>query len=150
MASELKNKFNDLLHESMRNHDDIARDTMRMILTSLKLAEVEKKQELDDTAVLALVQKEIKSRHESIVDFNKGNRADLVEKTEKEIKVLEQFLPKQLTDDELKTVVEEAIKEVDAQNPADMGKVMKIVIPKVQGKASSDRISGLVKQLLQN
>jgi len=149
MASELKNKFNDLLHESMRNHDEIARDTMRMILTSLKLAEVEKKQELDDTAVLALVQKEIKSRHESIVDFNKGNRADLVEKTEKEIKVLEQFLPKQLTDDELKTVVEEAIKEVDAQNPADMGKVMKIVIPKVQGKASSDRISGLVKQLLQ-
>jgi uncharacterized protein YqeY len=150
MASELKNKFNDLLHESMRNHDEISRDTMRMVLTSLKLAEVEKKQELDDTAVLALVQKEIKSRHESILDFQKGNRPDLVEKAEKEIKVLEQFLPKQLTDDELRAIVEEAIKEVNAQNPADMGKVMKIVIPKVQGKASSDRISGLVKQLLQN
>ena len=95
MASELKNKFNDLLHESMRNHDEIARDTMRMILTSLKLAEVEKKQELDDTAVLALVQKEIKSRHESIVDFNKGNRADLVEKTEKEIKTLEKLVDQQ-------------------------------------------------------
>jgi uncharacterized protein YqeY len=149
MAPELKNKFNDLLHESMRNHDEIARDTMRMVLTSLKLAEVEKKQELDDTAVLALVQKEIKSRHESIEDFKKGNRADLVEKSEKEIKVLEQFLPKQLTDDELKGIVKEAVKEVDAQNPADMGKVMKIVIPRVQGKASSDRISGLVKQLLQ-
>jgi uncharacterized protein len=148
MASELKNKFNDLLHESMRNHNEIARDTMRMVLTSLKLAEVEKKQELDDTAVLALIQKEIKSRHESIEDFKKGNRADLVEKSEKEIKVLEQFLPKQLTDDELKAVVEEAIKEVNAQSPSDMGKVMKIVIPKVQGKASSDRISGLVKQLL--
>lgn len=150
MASELKNKFNELLHESMRSHDEISRDTMRMLLTSLKLAEVEKKQELDDTAVLALVQKEIKSRHESIVDFKKGNRPDLIEKAEKEIKVLEQFLPKQLSDEELHAVVVEAIKELDAQNPSDMGKVMKIVIPKVQGKASSDRISGLVKQLLQN
>lgn len=150
MVSELKNKFNDLLHESMRSHDEISRDTMRMLLTSLKLAEVEKKQELDDTAVLALVQKEIKSRHESIIDFNKGNRADLVEKTEKEIKVLEQFLPKQMSDEELQAVVNEAIKEVNAQNPSDMGKVMKLVIPRVQGKASSDRISGLVKQLLQN
>jgi uncharacterized protein YqeY len=150
MASDLKNKFNDLLHESMRSHDEISRDTMRMVLTSLKLAEVEKKQELDDTAVLALVQKEIKSRHESIIDFKKGNRPDLVEKSEKEIKVLEQFLPKQMSDEELKAIVEEAIKEVDAQNPSDMGKVMKIVIPKAQGKASSDRISGLVKQLLQN
>lgn len=150
MASELKNKFNDLLHESMRSHDEISRDTMRMVLTSLKLAEVEKKQELDDAAVLALVQKEIKSRHESIIDFNKGNRPDLVEKTEKEIKVLEQFLPKQMSDEELKVIVEEAIIEVSAQNPSDMGKVMKIVIPKAQGKASSDRISSLVKQLLQN
>jgi uncharacterized protein YqeY len=150
MVSELKNKFNDLLHESMRSHDEISRDTMRMLLTSLKLAEVEKKQELDDTAVLALVQKEIKSRHESIIDFNKGNRADLVEKTEKEIKVLEQFLPKQMSDEELQAVVNEAIKEVNAKNPSDMGKVMKLVIPRVQGKASSDRISGLVKQLLQN
>ena len=150
MVSELKNKFNDLLHESMRSHDEISRDTMRMLLTSLKLVEVEKKQELDDTAVLALVQKEIKSRNESIIDFKKGNRADLVEKTEKEIKVLEQFLPKQMSDEELQAVVNEAIKEVNAQNPSDMGKVMKLVIPRVQGKASSDRISGLVKQLLQN
>lgn len=149
MASQYKTKFNELLHESMKNHDDISRDTMRMILTSLKLAEVEKKQELDDAAVLALVQKEIKTRHESILDYQKGNRLDLVESSEKEIKVLEQFLPKQLTDEELKGMIDSAIKEVNASTMTDMGKVMKIVIPNVQGKASSDRISGMVKELLQ-
>jgi uncharacterized protein YqeY len=133
----------------MRNHDDIARDTMRMILTSLKLAEVEKKGDLDDAAVLALVQKEIKTRHESIIDFQKGNRQDLVEKTEKEIKVLEQFLPKQLSDEELSTIVNAAIQETNAASMAEMGKVMKIVIPQVQGKASSDRISAMVKNSLQ-
>jgi uncharacterized protein YqeY len=149
MESQLKAKFNELLHESMRSHDETTRDTMRMVLTSLKLAEVEKKQELDDVAVLALVQKEIKTRHESILDFKKGNREDLVEKTEKEIKVLEQFLPKQLADDELKSIIEAAIKEVNAVTMTDMGKVMKVVIPQVQGKAASDRISALVKELLQ-
>lgn len=133
----------------MRSQDEITRNTMRLILTSLKLAEVEKKQELDDTAVLALVQKEIKSRHESILDFKKGNREDLVVVTEKEIKVLEQFLPKQLTDDELKEIVSNAISETGAVNPSDMGKVMKIVIPKVQGQAASDRISNMVRELLQ-
>lgn len=133
----------------MRSQDEITRNTMRLILTSLKLAEVEKKQELDDTAVLALVQKEIKSRHESILDFKKGNREDLVVVTEKEIKVLEQFLPKQLTDDELKEIVSSAISETGAVNHSDMGKVMKIVIPKVQGQAASDRISNMVRELLQ-
>jgi uncharacterized protein len=149
MASILKEKFNSTLHDAMRSQDEVTRNTMRLILTSLKLAEVEKKEELDDTAVLALVQKEIKSRHESILDFKKGNREDLVITTEKEIKVLEQFLPKQLTDDELKALVSAAISETGAATPADMGKVMKIVIPKVQGQAASDRISNMVRELLQ-
>lgn len=149
MPSEMKTKFNDLLHESMKNHDEISRNTMRMILTNLKLAEVEKRQELDDAAILSLVQKEIKSRVESIQDFKKGGRNDLIETTEKEIKVLEQFLPKQLSDEELKTIIDAAIKETNASTPADMGKVMKLTIPQVQGRASSDRISSMVKELLQ-
>ncbi len=149
MPSELKTKFNDLLHESMKNHDEISRNTMRMILTNLKLAEVEKRQELDDTAILALVQKEIKSRAESIQEFIKGGRQDLIDTTQKEIKVLEQFLPKQLSDEELKAIIDAVIKETSASTPADMGKVMKLTIPQVQGRASSDRISSMVKQLLQ-
>jgi uncharacterized protein len=149
MDVTLKDKFNTLLHEAMRSKDEVTRDTMRMILTNLKLAEVEKKQVLDDTAILALVQKEIKMRHESIEDFKKGNRLDLVSRSEEEIKVLEQFLPKQLSDAEVKEIVQSAISEVGASAIADMGKVMKAALPKIQGKAASDRVSSIVKELLQ-
>jgi len=148
MDAPLKIKLNDLLHNSMRNKDDVARDTVRMVLTNLKLTEVEKKQSLDDAGILGLIQKEIKMRHESINDYKKGNRQDLVDRAESEINVLEQFLPKQLSDDELKVIIQAAIAESGAVAISDMGKVMKIAIPKVQGQASSDRISGLVKELL--
>lgn len=150
MDVTLKEKFNTLLHEAMKNKDDVARDTMRMILTNLKLAEVEKKQSLDEAAVLALLQKEIKMRHESIEDFKKGNRPDLVSRSEAEIKVLEQFLPKQLSDTEIREIVQSAISETGAAAISDMGKVMKTALPKIQGKAASDRVSVIVKELLQN
>ena len=149
METSLKEKFNNLLHESIKSHDEVARDTMRMILTNLKLIEVEKKQPLDDAAILALVQKEIKMRHESIEEFKKGNRQDLVERSEAEVKVLEQFLPKQLSDEEIRSVVQTAISEVGASSIADMGKVMKAALPRLQGKAASDRVSSTVKELLQ-
>jgi uncharacterized protein YqeY len=149
MEISLKEKFNNLLHESIKGHDEVARDTMRMILTNLKLIEVEKKQPLDDAAILSLVQKEIKMRHESIEEFKKGNRQDLVERSEAEVKVLEQFLPKQLSDEEIRAVVQTAISEVGASSIADMGKVMKAALPKMQGKAASDRVSSTVKELLQ-
>jgi uncharacterized protein YqeY len=149
MEASLKEKFNNLLHEAMKNKDEVARDTMRMVLTNLKLAEVEKQQTLDDTAILALVQKEVKMRHESIEEFKKGNRPDLIKRSEAEIKVLEQFLPKQLSDVELKSIVQSAISEVGASSVADMGKVMKNALPKIQGQAASNRVSSIVKELLQ-
>ncbi|NMC85700.1 MAG: GatB/YqeY domain-containing protein [Anaerolineaceae bacterium] len=149
MADSLKEKFNNLLHEAMKNKDDVARDTMRLLLTNLKLLEVEKKQTLDDTAILALIQKEIKSRHESIEEFKKGNRQDLVERSQAEIKVLEQFLPKQLSDEEVKAIVTATVAEIGATSMADMGKVMKAALPKMQGQAASDRVSAMVKELLQ-
>jgi uncharacterized protein YqeY len=149
MADSLKEKFSNLLHEAMKNRDDVARDTMRLLLTNLKLLEVEKKQTLDDTAILALIQKEIKSRHESIEEFKKGNRQDLVERSQAEIKVLEQFLPKQLSDEEVKAIVTATVAEVGATSMSDMGKVMKAALPKMQGQAASDRVSAMVKELLQ-
>jgi uncharacterized protein YqeY len=144
----MKDQFNDLLHESMKNHDEVARDTMRLVLTNLKLAEVEKKTTLDDTAIISLVQKEIKTRNESIEDFKKGGRADLIERTSAEIKVLERFLPKQLSDEEIRSIVQATITEVQASAISDMGKVMKAALPKMQGQAASDRVSTIVKELL--
>lgn len=148
MCASMKDQFNDLLHESMKNHDEVARDTMRLVLTNLKLAEVEKKTTLDDTAIISLVQKEIKTRNESIEDFKKGGRADLIERTSAEIKVLERFLPKQLSDEEIRSIVQAAITEVQASAISDMGKVMKAALPKMQGQAASDRVSTIVKELL--
>jgi len=148
MCASMKDQFNNLLHESMKNHDEVARDTMRLVLTNLKLAEVEKKTTLDDTAIISLVQKEIKTRNESIEDFKKGGRADLIERTSAEIKVLERFLPKQLSDEEIRSIVQAAITEVQASAISDMGKVMKAALPKMQGQAASDRVSTIVKELL--
>ncbi|MEJ5313909.1 MULTISPECIES: GatB/YqeY domain-containing protein [Anaerolinea] len=137
------------LKEAMRNNDEVARRTIRMILSAIKLAEVEKGAALDESALLAVLQKELKSRRESIADAEKANRSDLAEAAKAEIAVIESFLPKQLSMEELEALAREAIQEAGATTPADMGKVMKILIPKVQGRASGDQVSQMVRKLLQ-
>jgi uncharacterized protein YqeY len=103
---------------------------------------------LDDLAVTGLIQKEIKNRREAIEEAKKANRPDLIDDNEAEIKVLEVFLPKAMSAEELRTLVEAAIAETGAVAPNDMGKVMKIVMPKVAGRAPNDMISAAVKELL--
>jgi hypothetical protein len=99
--------------------------------------------------VIGLIQKEVKNRRESIEDAKKANRPDLISENEDEIKVLEVFLPKAMPDEELRAIVQAAIAETGASTPADMGKVMKIVMGKVAGKAPNDKISSTVRELLQ-
>ncbi|BAJ63463.1 MULTISPECIES: GatB/YqeY domain-containing protein [Anaerolinea] len=137
------------LKEAMRSNDEVARRTLRMILSAIKLAEVEKGASLDETALVAVLQKELKSRRESIADAEKANRPDLAEAAKAEIAVIESFLPKQLTLEELEQIAREAILEANATTPADMGKVMKILMPKVQGRAAGDQVSQMVRKLLQ-
>ncbi len=137
------------LKEAMRNNDEVARRTLRMILSAIKLAEVEKGNALDEAALISILQKELKSRRESIADAEKANRPDLADAAKAEIAVIESFLPKQLSPEELETLAREAIQETGATTPADMGKVMKILIPKVQGRASGDQVSQTVRKLLQ-
>lgn len=137
------------LKEAMRSNDEVARRTLRMILSAIKLAEVEKGAFLDETALVAVLQKELKSRRESIADAEKANRPDLAEAAKAEIAVIESFLPKQLTLEELEQIAREAILEANATPPADMGKVMKILMPKVQGRAAGDQVSQMVRKLLQ-
>jgi uncharacterized protein YqeY len=120
-----------------------------MALAAVKQAEVDKRAELDDMAVMNLIQKEIKNRRESLEEAKKANRADLVEANAAEIKVLEAFLPEAMPDEELRTLVQTAINETGAASPADMGKVMKIVMAKVAGRAPNDRVSATVRELLQ-
>lgn len=123
--------------------------TVRMVLAAVKQVEVDKRVELDDVAVINLVQKEVKNRRESLEEAKKANRADLVEANEAEIKVLEVFLPKAMPAEELGAIVQAAIAETGASSPADMGKVMKIVMAKVAGRAPNDMVSATVRELLQ-
>jgi len=133
----------------MKSGDEVRKRTVRMALAAIKQVEVDKRVELDDTAVTGILQKEVKNRRESLEEARKANRADLIEANEAEIRVLEAFLPKAMPAEELRTIVQAAIAETGASTPADMGKVMKVVMPKVAGRAPNDMISATVREQLQ-
>ena len=145
----LKTQLNDSVKDAMKSGDEVRKRTVRMVLAAVKQAEVDKRVELDDTAVMSLIQKEMKNRRESLEEARKANRADLVEANEAEINVLQAFLPKAMPADELSALVQAAIAETGAASPADMGKVMKIVMAKVAGRAPNDMVSATVRELLQ-
>jgi uncharacterized protein YqeY len=145
----IKTQLNDSMKDAMKSGDEVRKRTVRMVLAAIKQAEVDKRAELDDVAVIALLQKEVKNRRESAEEAKKANREDLIEANEAEIKVLEAFLPKAMPEEELKAIVQAAIAEVGASTMADMGKVMKIVMGKVAGRAPNDKISATVRELLQ-
>jgi uncharacterized protein len=146
---ELKTQLEIALREAMRSGDDIRKQTIRMALAAIKFTEKEKGEPVNEAGVAAILQKEIKSRREAIQDAEKARRADLVESSNAEIAVLEAFLPKQLTDVELQAMVETAIAETQANGISDMGKVMKVLVPRLQGRAPGDRVSQIVRQILQ-
>jgi len=133
----------------MKSGDEIRKRTVRMVLAAVKQAEVDKRVELDDMAVMNIIQKEVKNRRESLEEARTANRADLIEANEAEIKVLEAFLPKAMPADELRALVLAAITETGAASPADMGRVMKAVMPRVAGRAPNDIVSATVRELLQ-
>jgi len=143
-----KNTFEDALHDAMRKKDETAKNTYKILLSSIKMVEIEKGIIADDTLIQSILQKEIKMRRESINEFQKGDRSDLVKLAEIEISLLEKFLPAQMSDEGINKLAAEAIKETGAALPSDMGKVMKVLIPKLAGQASADRISAAVRSLL--
>jgi len=145
----LKDQLNESMKDAMKSGDEVRKRTVRMALAAVKQAEVDKRVVLDDLAVTNLLQKEIKNRRESLEEAKKASRADLVEANEAEIKVLEVFLPKAMPAEELRALVQSAITETGAASPADMGKVMKIVMAKVAGRAPNDVVSTTVRELLQ-
>lgn len=145
---DIKEKLTEAMRQAMRANDDVARRTTRMVLAAIKLGEVEKQAALDDAVVMGLLQKEIKNRREAIEEARKADRGDLIGENEAEIKVLEGFLPKAMTPEELRGLVQAAIAETGAAAPTDMGKVMKALMPKVAGRAAGDQVSSMVKELL--
>ncbi len=145
----IKTQLNESMKDAMRSRDEVRLRTVRMALAAVKQVEVDKRTELDDTAVMNLIQKEIKNRREALEEAQKANRPDLIEANEAEIRVLQAFLPKAMPAEELRLLVQAAITETGASSPADMGKVMKTVMPKVAGRAPNDLVSATVRELLQ-
>src|SRR5512143_59871 len=126
---DIKAQLNEAMKQAMKANDDVARRTTRMALAAIKQVEVDKQTSLDDAAVIALLQKEIKNRREAIDEAKKASRPDLVADNEAEIKVLETFLPKDMNADELRALAQTAVAEAGASTQADMGKVMKVLMP---------------------
>ncbi len=145
---DIKTQLNDAMKEAMKAHDEIRLRTVRMALAAVKQVEIDKRITLDDAAVIPLLQKEIKNRREAVEEAKKANRNDLIAENEAEIKVLEVFLPKAMSADELRLLVQSSITETGAATQTDMGKVMKVLMPKVAGRAAGDQVSAMVKELL--
>ena len=145
---DLKTKLNESLKDAMKSGDIIRRTTIRMALAAVKQVEVDKRISLDDTAVMGILQKEIKNRREAIEEAKKAVRPDLISANEAEIAVLESFLPKAMSAEELRAIVQSTIAETGATSASDMGKVMKAVMPKTAGRAPGDAVSAMVRELL--
>ena len=148
-AMDTREKLNQELKDAMRAGDDLKRSTLRMVLAAIKNAEIDARRDLEENQVVAIVQKELKSRRESIEDAQKAGRPDLIKTAEAEMAILETFLPEQLGEDEIRALAEEAIAETGATSPRDMGGVMKVLMPRVQGQADGKRVSTIVREVLQ-
>ena len=148
MESTLKEKLTVDLKQAMKSNDRERCGVIRMVMAAIHNNEIAKKEELDDTDVLGVISKEVKQRKESIEAFKQGNRQDLVDKEEAEMAVLQAYLPQQMTRDEVVAAAQEVIGAVGAQGPADKGKVMKELMPKLKGRADGKDINEVVTELL--
>lgn len=136
------------LHDAMRSGDDVRKRTLRMILAAVKLAEVERRAPLDEPGLLAVLQKEAKTRHEAIEDAGRAGRPELAQAARLELELIESYLPQPLSQAELEALARQAIAEAGAAAPADMGRVMKVLMPRIQGRADGKAASDLVRRLL--
>jgi len=146
---EIKTQLDNALKDAMKSGDEVRKRTVRMVLAAIKQIEIDKQIKLDDAGVLSIMQKEIKTRREAADEAQKANRADLVAAAEAEISVVAAFMPKGLSAEEIKALVQAAIAEAGATQPSDMGKVMKLLLPRVAGRAPGDQVSAAVRELLQ-
>ena len=144
----LKETLDAEMKSAMRDKDAAKLSVIRMLKSAIKYREIEVMKPLDDAGVLAVVASEIKRRRDSVEQYRAGNRADLADKEEAEIVVLQAYLPAQLGEDELRAKVDEAIARTGAKGPKDMGAVMKALLPEVQGRAEGKAVSDMVKARL--
>lgn len=138
------------LKEAMRNKELVKKDTITMLRAAILQVEKDTQKELTEEEMSAIVSKEVKKRKESIEDYIKGGREDIVAQLQEEISILDKYLPEQLTVEQIENLVNEAIQNTGASSPRDMGKVMQYLRPKTAGKADGKVVSDIVKNSLNN
>lgn len=135
--------------EAMKSKDKDKLVVIRMVKAALKQEQIDHKKEINDDLLIDVINKQIKMRKDSIIEFEKGNRTDLVEKTQKEINVLMAYLPEQLSTEEVEKIINEIFEEVKPESQKDMGKVMKEAQAKLKGKADMKEVSTIIREKLQ-
>lgn len=136
------------LKKAMLEKDKLRISTIRLLISSIHNKEIEKGESLEDEELLAVLSSEVKKRRESAEEYKKGNREDLAEKEEKEIKIIQEYLPEQLSDENLQKIIKETIAQTGATGRKDTGKVMGQLMPKIKGRADGKKASQMVSELL--
>lgn len=144
----MREKILEDLKQAMKNQDKNLLTVIRMVKGAMQMEELKVKHPLTDDEVITIISREIKTRKESISEFEKGNRTDLIEKAEQEIHILEQYMPEQLSEEEIDKIIEETFQEVSPKAPSDMGKIMGLLTPKLKGRADMSSVSKKVKDKL--
>lgn len=144
----LKEKLMEDLKESMKSKNKVRKDTITMVRAAIKQKEVDERITLTDEQILEIISKQLKEKRGAIEEFKKGSREDLVKLTESEMEILLEYLPKQLSEEEIEKIVRETIEEINATSMKDIGLVMKAVMPKVKGKTDGNIVNNIVKKVL--
>jgi uncharacterized protein len=146
--SQLEAQIQDDLKRAMRERDATSRDALRLLVAALTNARIEARGELDDAAVLGVVQKQVKQRRESIAEFEKAGRQDLVDKERAELDVFERYMPQQASREEIEEAARKIIAETGASGPRDIGKVMPVLVKQFAGRADGRQINDIVRSLI--
>ncbi|MFP4021092.1 MAG: GatB/YqeY domain-containing protein [Halanaerobium sp.] len=146
--SKLKKKLMDDMKKAMKEKDKARLNVIRMTRSEIKNKEIETGEELDDQGVTAVIAKQVKQIKDSLADFEKSGKEDVMDKLYQEIEILQEYLPEQMSEDEVDQLIDQVIEETGAENISDMGQVMGAIMPKIKGKADGSEVSAKVKEKL--
>lgn len=146
----LSEKINNDMISYMKSKDSFSLGVVRMVKGAIQLEKINLKRELNDDEVVAVIAKQIKMRNDSISEFEKANRTDLVDQTKKEVELLKQYMPEQLSEENINKIIDEAFASINPTGPKDMGLIMREVSPKLKGRCDMGKVNALIKEKLAN
>ena len=144
----MKVRLEDDLKQAMRSRDTVRRDVIRYLRSEIRNQEIRVQEDLDDEGVIQVLSRQAQQRRDSIEAFSEASRTDLVEKEESELEIILEYMPQQMTSDEIASLVQQVVAEVGASGPGDMGKVMSQIMPQVRGRAEGREVSSIVMETL--